>query len=67
MKREEIARAKLAKLEADPKHIKRTPETDAQTRNDDMSDPKYNKKDGQMDNKWFKDKNGNMTHPDFEG
>lgn len=60
------ARAALKLLENDPKHTKPTPEGEAQTRNDDLDDPKHQKKDAKIDARWHQDSDGNWTHPDFE-
>jgi hypothetical protein len=64
--KQDKARKFLEELEKDPKHTTRTPEADRQTRNDRLDDPKFNKKDGNIDPKWRKDKDGNWDHPDFE-
>lgn len=67
MTKQDEARERVKKLEADPKH-KFSKEADDQTRNDNMNDPKFHK--GQdndpIDSKWKKDEQGNWSHPDFE-
>lgn len=62
--KDEVARQKLAALEADPKHT--TPNEDAhrQTKDDDINDPANHDLTGEVDPRWTQDKNGNWIDPD---
>jgi hypothetical protein len=57
------ARARLAALEADPKHA-HSPEGAAQSRVDRLDDPAH-QKPASLDPGWHKD-GDNWTHPDLE-
>lgn len=56
------AKARLAALEADPKHNQ---PHGAETRTDRLDDPAHQGKADQ-DPKWHQDGDGNWTHPGFE-
>lgn len=57
------AKARLAALEADPKHNQ---PHGAVTRTDRLDDPAHQKPDAKVDPGWHQDKDGHWTHPEFE-
>lgn len=64
--RAERARQKIGELEKVSKHVTRTQDTDRQTKNDDLDDPSFNKKDEKVDPQWRQDEDGNWVHPNFK-
>jgi hypothetical protein len=61
------AKARLAALEADPKHTAHPdPAALEQSRVDDLHDPKHNNGKDEIDPGWHEDADGNFTLSGFE-